>query len=200
MKKNRNQRRHVRRDRIVNPRSQIRNNPEEVIVNLNLGCQALLPLSSASTVVFTNVNDPQTTVLDWVVRSSGFLTYRVVGFDIWLAPTAATAGTATPLRQWVSAIVEDSIGGSPNPSSANAVLELPQSQVRPMDTSNPLYRRHIRWRCRDLNALIYENVTAAPSLRTVKAFASVLGASAVTGWNIQMSGRLHVEFKGIVAL
>jgi len=204
MKRKENQRKNHHKGRgkaITSPRTQIRNSPQEVIVTMNLGVQYSLALSSASTVTSADLNNPLVMVLDWVIRSNDFLTYRVVAVDIFAAPTNSTAAPGTQTRQWVSALIEDSIGGSPVPTSANALVELPQSQLRPMDTSNVLYRRRIRWRCRDLNGLVYENVTSAPALRTVKLYTSVIGTSPLAaGWSISINGRITVEFKGLASV
>jgi len=185
--------------KMVSPRNQMRSTPQEVLVTLNLGLQILIPLSTPSSVSSSTLNDPLGVVLDWASRSADFLTYRVVAIDVWAAPvsTGATTPTVTQTKQWVSALT-DLVDAVTTPATANFMLELPQSQIRPMDTANPQYRRHIRWRCSDLNSLLYGSTINPPPGR--KAVFSCSTTAAVTGWAIQVHGRMTVEFKGLASV
>jgi len=184
---------------MVNPRNQMRSTPQEVLVTLNLGLQTQLTLTSPSTVASSVLNDPLSVVLDWAARSADFLTYRVVGLDVWVSPvsTGTSTPTVTQTKQWVSCLTE-LVDAITTPASANFLLELPQSQVRPMDTANPQYRRHLRWRCSDLNALLYGSCLNPPPGR--KAVLSVSTTAAIVGWSIQVHGRMTVEFKGLASV
>lgn len=174
--------------------------PEEVRVRMRLGIYKS-NVVNANTVFAQTINDPLTMVNNWSMRSAAFESYRVVGADIHIVPSVAASGTvsATDTRTYVTALVE-SQGPPVNPTNFVEIMELPQADVRPMNTANPRAHRRLRWRCRDLNGLIFTNTASAPLATSVTLFSSSNGSSPVTGWQFNISGYLDVEFKGIATL
>lgn len=174
--------------------------PSEVRVRMRLGIYQS-NVVNANTVLALPINDPITMVHNWSLRSAAFESYRVVGADINIVPSVAASGsvTATDTRTYVTALVE-SQGPPATPTNFIEILELPQADVRPMNTANPRAHRRLRWRCRDLNGLIFTNTAAVPAATTVTLFSSSNGSSPVTGWQFNVSGYLDIEFKGIASM
>lgn len=196
-RRRKSQRSNGRRDRIANPRMQMKSTPSEVTVRMKLGVNSSIPLSNEVTVNSIRINDPFAMVENFSVRGQDFATYRIHAIQLFMTPNStSTTITGSNTRQWASAILTSALSPLVNPANISQLLELPQSQVRPMDLSNPLSRRRLFWRSSDVNALVYTNRSVAPEITTVTAYASVTGP-AITGWSILITGWMEVEFKGL---
>lgn len=176
------------------------NIPSEVRTRMRLGIY-LSQGVQANTPNVTRLNDPLQVCPFWAVRSEPFEQYRIVGLRMHITPSVLASGSvsATDTRTYISALLE-STGAPPTPSVFSSVLELPQAQIRPMNTANPRSMRTVSWRCRDLNALIFVNVTSAPAANQVNVFLASNGSSPVTGWQFNITGYIDVEFKGLAIL
>lgn len=172
--------------------------PNEVRVRMRLGFNVLVPLNT-SLVTTQTFNDPTSLLPDWAIRSDPFIAYRIVGLRFTAYPTTAvaTAPSATDTRSYASALIESPIGAPSPPTSILSILELPQAQCRPMNTANPLSRRHFSWRCRDLNGLLFFPVAAVSTATNVVMYCGPIGSVAVTSWVLTCTGTIDVEFKGL---
>lgn len=179
------------------PRANI---PSEVRTRMRLGVYYSQPVQ-ANTPNTVRINDPLQLIPFWAVRSEPFEQYRVVGLRLHITPSVLASGTvtATDTRTYVTSLLE-STGLPPTVTSFTSVLELPQSQIRPMNTANPRSMRSVSWRCHDLNGLIFNNVTQAPVANQVTLYTASNGSSPVTGWQFNLSGWIDVEFKGLALL
>jgi hypothetical protein len=152
----------------------------------------------ANTPNATRVNDPFSLIPSFVNRSAPFEQYRIIGLRLHITPSVSASGTvsATDTRTYVSTLIE-STSSPPAPTNFTEVMELPQADIRPMNTANPRSMKTVSWRCRDLNALIMSPVTNPPAANQVTLFLASNGSSPVTGWQFNVTGYLDIEFKGL---
>jgi len=197
-RKGKSHRSNVRRGKIADPRVQMKSTPSEVTVRMRLGVNTSIPLSGETTVNTVRINDPFVMVENFGQRGQDFAMYRITQMQLFFTPNSTqTSISGSNTRQWCSAILTSATAPLVSPSNITQLFELPQSQVRPMDLSNPLSRRRLFWRATDVNALAYTNRSLQPELTTVQAYCSVTGTTGLLGWSILITGWMEVEFKGL---
>lgn len=196
-KKNRNRGR--RRKNLATPVVPSPAYPGDVRVKMRLGLSFTANINVTPQVLV--MNDVTTVVPNWSVRAADFQEYRVVGGVFHLQPRTTSTGTptATDTKTWISAIFE-SVGLVIAPSYPYQVLELPNADVRPMNTANPRSAKRYVWRCKDLNALIFGPVSQSPVAQFVNLVTAQDNGISVTGWQVQVTGFLDVEFKGLATV
>lgn len=147
------------------------------------------------------LNDVTQSVINWNLRSADFQEYRVIGGVFHLTPRTQPTGTPTPTetKTWLSAIFE-SVGLPPSIGLADQILELPNADVRPMNTANPRSTKRFTWRVKDLNALLFGPVAQAPVAQFLNLVVGTNNGVAFSAWTLQVNGYLDVEFKGLATL
>lgn len=173
--------------------------PGDVRVKMRLGIGYNVNLTVSPLV--TVLNDVTTSVVNWSVRAADFLEYRVIGGVFHLQPRTTATGTpsATDTKTWLSAIFE-SVGLVPAVSLPDQILELPNCDVRPMNTANPRSGKRYNWRVKDLNALIFGPTSQAPVAQSLNLVTAQNNGAAITGWQLQVNGYVDVEFKGLATV
>jgi len=146
------------------------------------------------------INDPGSYIPAWAARALDFLSYRIVAADVNVQPLdSLTAGELSNPNLTYAAVLQETVSPPPVPASAAAVLELPNSRLMPFNTANPRSTGRFRWRCRDLNALIYGPPASAPPASHVNLFVQMGGTPNGIA-KADISGWVDVEFRGIATL